>query len=63
MINQAADNSNKATEFAEKALAWVATSTGQNEIRNAMADAKRAQKQLEDARRVDPDSLNVPVTL
>ena len=50
-------------ELAQKAREWVSSTSGREEIELIIKQAERAQSELMKARRVDPDTLNVPVNL
>ena len=63
MTNEAALDQQQAAELATKAREWVASSDGKEAVKRIVAEAQEAQNQLQQARRVDLESLNQPVTL
>lgn len=48
-------------EARQKVREWVLSSSGREEIAAIILQSERAQSELTDARRVDPNTLNVPV--
>ena len=67
MTNNSAPSDNRSNQaekqLAQKVREWVLSTSGREEIALIIEQAEKAQSELTDARRVDPDTLNVPVNL
>ncbi len=63
MTNESASVQQQAAELAQKAREWIASNDGKQAVERVVAEARQAQDQLQQARSVDPGSLNQPVTL
>lgn len=50
-------------EIAEKTLLWLKTEEGQKALQLAKDTAARNTKDFNDSLRVNPDSLNKPITI
>jgi len=49
-------------DLTAKAIKWINSSTGKQKLKNAYQRAKRMTDSLDEARRVDPESLKRPIT-
>jgi hypothetical protein len=49
-------------DLTAKAIKWINSSTGKQKLKNAYQRAKKNTDSLDEARRVDPESLKRPIT-
>jgi len=63
MTDELATAEKQASELAEKARQWVASTSGREAIEQIITQSEQVQSELMRARRVDPETLNEPVNL
>lgn len=63
MTDEAATQKREASELARQAKEWVASVAGREAMERILAQAEKAQNELAEAQRVDPETLNVPVNM
>ncbi len=63
MTDEATTQKKEASELAREAREWVASEAGREAMERILAQAEKAQNELREAQRVDPDTLNVPVNM
>lgn len=51
------------SELIQKAREWLTSAVGRQAIKKVIEQSERAQNELMEARRVNPETLNVPVNL
>ena len=54
--------SQQTSDWARQAREWIASESGQRTVRDVVAHAEKAHAELQKVRKVDPESLNQPVT-
>jgi hypothetical protein len=57
------DDQKDPRELAEEARKWVASAEGKKALENALGRAKEDIEKLKNARRVDPEELERPITM
>lgn len=63
MNNENVSGSQEQPTAAQRAREWIASENGRQAVERVAAECKQAEQRLMDARRIDPETLKVPVTM